>query len=262
MSIYSVDGTSLLNRFQSIDYTFTNSEVDTANPLADYGRKQTVFQEVSTSASFQEDVAGSPGVRASGVDLVITADTVDLCPIFKSGSISINNTVNNEKGACSGYAYNVATDSDMVIDMELYTNTEDEEFWLAKSASTDYIDHIVAMSMNLGNGTTIAGNFKISEIGDSISAGSTNTRKLKLTAHDLGSGAYPTSPATDNSWLNGVIMNPRAAVAVSIAADNANHTQLDFNAVYESVEITIPQSGVLSANVSLKSQGVITVTPN
>lgn len=260
MSILSVDGTNLLSRFQNATLNIENSDVDVSSPLADYKRGQTVFQEVSLSATVFEDA--SSGVRATGRDLVITFNGDDLCPIFKNGTISLANDVSNEKGACSGYAYNQATDSDLNIEFDLYTNTGAAETIFALAADTDYTSHIVALSLNLGNGTTIAGNFKLNGVSDEVSAGAVNTRKVKFRAHDMGSGTYPTTPSTDNSWLNGVIMNPRATVAVSVALDNEDHVQVDFTGVYESVEVNIPQSGAITASMSLKSQGAFTVTPN
>lgn len=260
VNVFDINSGNFLAFFDSINVEFNHTEAMTSAPTRDFKRRRLLSREGSFSTTVRKDT-GTAGVNSANVDISATLDGNNICSILKSAKVSLNNDVSNEKGACSGSAYNQVLDSDISIELELYTNT-DEADWIIEKVETGGDDLYMVFSLNTGNGDIITLPVALVNLSDEVAVGAVMSRKLTLAGMDSLTGDFPTVPTSGTSLMQVLLVNPRTVMACETEFDNVNSYSMAGNFVAESASINVPQDGVLTYEYSFKSQGAITITNN
>lgn len=259
ISVFSLDGSSVLTTFDNVTAAFENTVADTSSVLAK-GQRQSIMKTMATFTVPLRSVSGTTSDAATHLDLTSLAIGGTTLTCFTSTTLNISYAKANVP--CAGSRYKMEDNTKLILDAEIVVQVVDT---LAATIMSVFNNGAALSASNVTyslvyNGVTYTIPMLMQAVDLVAEREGMQELRIKLQGRSPDTGNYPSAPTGTTGLLQKALNAFNTAIAISFQSiTGTNGVAISGNVKFDSASFTIEDEQIVPVNYVFRSYGAMTV---
>lgn len=255
MSVFTLDGASVLGVFEDIDYSVDATIVDGAAVTSPGETPQETKRFAKLTTKLMSTLSAPDRVSHLDLSAASLGGTAYLGTVR---SLNLNGTYKQNKQAGVGAGWTKPQNSTKMYKatVDLDCNDDVASAFEVKMHSSTYSDRDMVLSFTL-NGVPITIPMRMTRVQLTGQRGDLQSVKIELQGKCPDTGAYPTAPTTGTTLLSKAFLAWKTAITFAFTSKASKGVAVSGNAIFNSFTIDIQDEQIVSVQYAFDSYGTV-----